>query len=122
MRQLTKVLVVLGTGSDNQPHAARARLSQEGAVQKAADAMGYLVGVASSGKARQLAEQLPEIKLYASGRGLVSRVKVPLYDALLAALVLPAAKSEPIPPDCLVPIETLDGLIANPWSEIAKGS
>jgi len=82
----TACLVVYGLGKDDRPHAARFDVADQPAVQKAAALMGFKLGRAEGDVLLGVAKQLPQGKIFATGRSLVPYVKRELYDQLLGQL------------------------------------
>ena len=123
------IYVVIGVGSDKKPHAARYHDRDGAVVARAAGLMGYKIASAVNAKAKTIAKTLPEIKLFASGRALVPRVKQSVFDYLNEALTFPTLRNGKDPnalsqsaADVTEQTEDLNGLLPNPWASIKVGS
>lgn len=79
-------LIMFGLDSEMKPHAARFKITDETAVRKAAVAKDFKVGLAKSKEAVELANKLPEGKLFDSGNGLAPFVSKDTYEKLLPLL------------------------------------
>jgi len=90
----TACLVVYGLGKDDRPHAARFDVADQPAVQKAAALMGFKLGRADGDVLLDLAKQLPQGKIFATGRSLVPYIKRELFDQLVGQL----QNNTPTPP------------------------
>ncbi len=84
MNRLTPILVVLGVGSDDKPHAARFEFSELDVARRLAGLMGFRLAKAATDRSQALAKQLPEGKIFASGKGLLPLVKAELFEDLCA--------------------------------------
>ena len=129
MNLKNSILVVLGTGSDNKPHAARFEGSDETLVRKAAGLMGFRIGRAETEEARALAKKLPEGKVFAAGRALVPYVKQDLFDQIRGLLIIEqATTASPNAEPALAPPHKNGTKVAatnscsDPWSDVKIGS
>jgi len=89
----TPMLVILGIGKDDKPHAASFAIADELTVRKAAQAMAMRVGRANDEKSIALVQRLTKGRLFATGKALVPLVKASLYDELLKSLSIDATSS-----------------------------
>jgi hypothetical protein len=104
-------IIILGIDNSEQARAAKFDFAQADAVRKAASLMELHLAVPKSDAQRKLVARLADGKLFASGKGLVPRIKFELYEALTKALELevaprlesaaqapdPTAKPQPLP-------------------------
>jgi hypothetical protein len=121
MSEKGSLIVMLGFDAEKMPRAARFKSTDEATVAKAAGLMGLQLAHASSDAAIGLARKLPEGKLYASGKGVVPRVKPDVYAQLAKELEFktptPAkftAESKPDP--------AITAAVATLWATIKVGS
>src|SRR5580704_12891147 len=84
MRKKGSILVVLGTGTDDKPHASRFAACDAPLVVRAAELMGFhMIEVASDhDELYTIAEKLPLGKIFASGRAFVPFVRRAAFDKL----------------------------------------
>ena len=93
------VLVVLGVGADQKPHAARFASTDKPLVVKAAAMMQFHAIELTTAEHRQLADKLPIGKVFATGRGFVPYVRGDLYDRLVGLIGTDAELTRPIAGD-----------------------
>lgn len=82
----TELLVVFGMGADDKPRAARFKLTDEAAAQKAAELMWFRIGRATGEAALKLARKLRQGTISGSGKAFVPVVKREFYLDLLEVL------------------------------------
>ncbi len=112
----SQYLVMFGLDSEQKPHAARFKLTDEAAVRKAAGAKDFKVGLARSKEAIELAGRLPEGKLFDSGNGLAPFVSKDTYDKLLPRLEV---KEDAVRPSA---VPSHAPKVIDLWSAIKIGS
>jgi hypothetical protein len=116
----TDVIVVLGLDEAKKPHAAQFEIAAADAVRKAARLMGFRTALPKTDEARNLAQQLIEGKLFATGRGLVPFCKMDTYEKLVKMLELePEVSAVPSAPANASAAKT-SGL--NPFDNLKVGS
>jgi hypothetical protein len=117
------MIVILGCGNDDKPHAARFELSDLAAARRAAAMMNFRLGKATTDRALALAKNLPEGKIFAPGKGLLPLVKSEIFDELTAHLDFELAGD---PPGCTPAAEDLDpqtrSAVEQLWGQIKAGS
>ena len=93
------ILIIMGLGADQKPRAATFVMEDVETAAKAANHMGLKLAKADSAEALAMAKELPQGKLFASGKGLLPLVRREVYDKLLklftpvdAKAAVPAAK------------------------------
>lgn len=86
-----KHIIILGIDNNEQARAAKFDLAKADAVRKAASLMELHLAVPKTDAQRKLVARLADGKLFASGKGLVPRIKLELYEALAKALELEVA-------------------------------
>jgi hypothetical protein len=119
--------VVHGLDKDAKPRAAVIPASDLDAAHRAAAGLGFKIGRAETPEALDLAKDLPELKVFVTGKGLVPLVKQQLFDRLTPLLVpIPAAPTGSSSPDKgkADASKTTDAKAspANPWQAIKVGS
>lgn len=121
MSEKGSLIVMLGFDAEKMPRAARFKLSDETAALKAAGLTGLQLAYAQSDAAIGLARKLPEGKLYASGKGVVPRVKPDVYAQLAKELEFKTdTKSKPTTEP---KVDTAVGsAVATLWATIKVGS
>src|SRR5580693_9095414 len=84
MSEKVPIVVVLGTGSDDKPHASRFAESDAPLVVRAAELMGFHVIQVppDDGELHAIAEKLPLGKIFATGRAFVPFVSRAAFDKL----------------------------------------
>lgn len=90
----TSAHVVLGLDKEQKSRAALIHPNDLEAATKAAVSMGFKIGRADSPQALQMAKQLPDAKVFVSGKGLVPLVRKDIYEWLSKGLTLIDAKAE----------------------------
>lgn len=99
------VYVILGLDSEGKAHASRFPASEREAVERAAGLMALSLLAVSDPAMMPTVFELPEGRIYATGRGLVPFVKRELYDRLVALLppaaVAPEVPAEPAPTEAV---------------------
>lgn len=100
MNIITPVLVLLGLPTEDKPRGAKFNIQEEKAVRKAAELMGLQFGTASEAEAVALTKDLPQGRIFDSGRALLPILKKELHEKLSSAIKLesfakPAAPSAP---------------------------
>jgi hypothetical protein len=105
------VFVVIGLDKDQKPRAAIFPPSDTEAATKAAGLLGLRAAIAETPEALALAKQLPEGKIFATGKGLMPLVKRETFDKLLKLVTfLDAPKGQSGTPP------------AHPWDAIEVGA
>jgi hypothetical protein len=82
MTETGSVLVVLGVGADDKPHASRFTEEDTTLAIRAARLMNFHAVRVTDPELQKAVEELPIGKIFATGRGLVPFVKRELYDKL----------------------------------------
>ncbi len=82
--KLTKALVLFGLDENSQPRAARFMENDEELVNRAAQALGLTVGIATQAKSFKVVNELPLGRLHATGKAVVPNIARDLYDRLIA--------------------------------------
>jgi hypothetical protein len=86
-------IVILGLSKDQKPRAATFAPEDTEAATKAAGLMGLRLARAETPEALALVKQLPQGKVFATGKGLLPLVKRDVYDKLLKAITLADPKT-----------------------------
>jgi hypothetical protein len=86
--------VVFGQDKTGKPRAAVIPAMDLDTAHRAAASLGLKIGRADTPEALGLAQSLPELKVFATGKGLVPLVKKELYDRL-TKLLAPVAATPP---------------------------
>jgi hypothetical protein len=89
------VFVVIGLDKDQKPRAAIFPPSDTEAATKAAGLLGLRAAIAETPEALALAKQLPEGKIFATGKGLMPLVKRETFDKLLKLVTFLDDKPRP---------------------------
>ena len=120
------MLVIMGLGADQKPRAATFAIEDVETAAKAANHMGLKLAKAETPEALTLAKQLPEGKLFASGKGLLPLVRREVYDKLVklvtpvdAKAAVPAAKPAEPP---ATPAVTAEPGFKSAWHAIEVGA
>jgi hypothetical protein len=90
-----KLFVVIGLDKDQKPRAAIFPPSDTVAATKAAGLLGLRAALAETPEALALAKQLPEGKVFATGKGLMPLVKRETFDKLLKLVTFLDDKPRP---------------------------
>lgn len=120
-------IVVLGLDSDGKPHAARFTTANLAVVTRAA-AMMKFHAVSIDGTAQlKAAGELPEGKIFATGRGLVPFVRRALYDQFATLIgskservAQLAATEAPKPASVAAPVK--ERPTHEPWNKVVVGT
>lgn len=78
--------VVFGLDKEGKPRAALIHPADLEAVMKAAVGLGFKIGRADTPQALQMAKQLPDAKVFATGKGLISLVRKDIHEWLSKGL------------------------------------
>jgi len=89
----TSAHVVLGLDKEGKARAALIHPADLEAATKAAVSLGLKIGRADSPQALQMAKQLPDAKIFATGKGLVPLVRKDIYEWLNKGLTPVDAKA-----------------------------
>ena len=111
MNDETEVFVILGLGNSDKPRAATFDRSEAELAARAARTLGLMLARAETDEAKTLAKQLPQGKLYSTGKSLLPLVRRETYDRLLKVVTIvepPAANTPPT-------------TYQNPWDSIEVG-
>ncbi len=90
----TSAHVVLGLDKDGKARAALVHPTDLEAAAKAAASLGFKLGRADSPHALQMAKRLPDAKVFATGKGLVSLVRKDIFEWLTKGLTMLETKAE----------------------------
>jgi hypothetical protein len=127
-RAATPVLVLLGLDGSGKPHASRFPIEYETVALKAAGMMNLHALNIADPELINAATDLPEGKIFATGRGLVPFVRRELYDRF-APLLGTAAEQETPKPEQHAPAVSsapasgaLRGDAPEPWASLKTGS
>jgi hypothetical protein len=112
----SQYLVMFGIDSEKKPHAARFKLADETAVRKAASVKDFKVGLAKSKEAVEMANKLPDGKLFDPGNGLAPFISKDSYDRLVPLLEVNEVAAQPL---AVMPSPTRP---LDLWSAIRIGS
>ena len=120
------ILIIMGMGTDHKPRAATFAMEDGETAAKAAGHMGLKLAKAETLEALAIAKELPEGKLFASGKGLLPLVRREVYDKLLklvtpvdAKAAVPAAKPAEPP---ATPAVTAEPGFKSAWHAIEVGA
>jgi hypothetical protein len=90
----TSAHVVLGLDKEGKPRAALIHPADLEAATKAAVSLGFKLGRADTPQVFQMAKQLPDAKVFATGKGLVPLVRKDIHDFLMKGLTIVAVPTE----------------------------
>lgn len=89
------VYLAFGLDRDGKPRAATIPPDDLSVAIKAAATMGLKIGRAETPDALKLTKTLPEVRIFATGKGLVPLVKKAVFDALTKTVVIVEASAKP---------------------------
>jgi hypothetical protein len=81
---ITRALVLFGVGEDGTPRAARFVDENQDLIERAAQAMGLRLGVATEAKHFKVVSELPVGRIHATGKTAVPDIPHDLYRKLVA--------------------------------------
>ena len=119
MNSITPMVVLFGPATEDKPRGAKFPADNASPVRKAAQLMKLRIGVADSPEAMALLKDVPQGRIYDSGKALLPLIKRELYDRIAAAI-----KFEEIEADKTVtPAEQASGTTAaDPWAALKPGN
>lgn len=124
------VYLAFGLDRDGKPRAATIPPDDLSVATKAAATMGLKIGRAETPDALKLTKTLPEVRIFATGKGLVPLVKKAVFEALTKTVVIveaaaksgnndmavPSKAAEPTPQKATAPNVEID-----PWTKLTPG-
>lgn len=119
MTEAGAILVVLGMGSDDKPHASRFTDEDATLAIRAAQLMNFHAVRVTDPELQRAVEELPIGKIFATGRGLVPFVKRELYDKLAVLVGSDAEAHQDAAPTDSVIVQQADKPAANDRTEKA---